>query len=460
MDRKLLIGGMIIADEILKADLLIEGDKISRIGHDLKKQMSDDCQIIDVSGKLIMPGIIDAHTHYKLKSRDTVTADDFYTGSISAAFGGVTTFIDYADHLKDRTLKEAAEIRIKDADEESVLDFHFHQTITEFDQTVSRELEEIKELGISSIKIFTTYQREGYMIATEKWEQLFYRLKELELLVTVHAEDDQLIRALEGEYRLRGQLSCKMHPEIRPAQAEALAIKKVGKLAQKIDMPLYIVHLSSDEGYQVLKDLKKMGGAIFGETTPHYLLLDQNYLLRPFPAKYLMTPPLRTIKDQQALWQGLKENDIQLVATDHCAFNLAQKGSGENCIDIFPGIPGSETLLPLIHHFGKEEGLSYTRLVEVLAKNPARIFGLYPEKGSLKIGTDADLIVFDPNKRVKLKNDNLHSRAEYSPYQEFEVKGYPVMTILRGQIIVKDGKFLGNRGDGRFIKGDKSSLFI
>ena len=173
-----------------------------------------------------------------------------------------------------------------------------------------------------------------------------------------------------------------------------------------------------------------------------------------------MTLPLRTIKDQQALWQGLKENDIQLVATDHCAFNLAQKGSGENCIDIFPGIPGSETLLPLVHHFGKKKGLSYTRLVEILAKKPAQIFGLYPEKGSLKIGTDADLIVFDPNKRVKLKSENLHSRAEYSPYKEFEVKGYPVMTILRGQIIVKDGKFLGNRGDGRFIKGDKSSLFI
>ncbi|AZR72582.1 dihydropyrimidinase [Anoxybacter fermentans] len=459
--QKLLKGGILVTDEgTFQGNILIEGEKIARIGKFDVEELDTDCEVIDVMGKLIMPGIVDAHTHYQLKSRNTITADDFVSGSISAACGGVTTFIDYADHLPDHSLKEAAQLRIDEALGKTVLDFTLHQTITHFDETISQEMVDLVKMGISSIKIFTTYRREGYMIPTGQWEYVFRRLKELEILLTVHAEDDDIIMRLEEEFKKRGQLSPDMHPKIRPSKAEEIAIEKVGELARKVGIPIYIAHLSSKAGYEALKRVKQRGGAIYAETTPHYLLLDEGSLKEPMAQRFIMTPPLRTKKDQKALWEGLKAGDIQVVATDHCSFTLEQKLSDDCCLTILPGLPGSETLLPLIHHFGVGQGLlEYPQLVRILSSEPAKIFGLYPEKGSLKPGTDADLVVFDPKKKVTLTHSNLHSKADYTPYEGMEVQGYPVMTFLRGELVVRNGEFCGQIGQGRFIKAKRSKLY-
>lgn len=458
----LLRGGRLVdEDKDYPADLLIEGERICRIAEEIPvNQLDQDCRVIDLTGKLIMPGVIDAHTHYQLKSRNTVTADDFESGSISAACGGVTTFIDYVDHLPDRSLLEAVRARIREAKGKTVLDFTLHQVITRFDQQTTEELVDLLELGISSIKIFTTYRREGYMIPEEEWERVFQRLKDLELLLTVHAEDDGLITRLEKEYQKKGLVSPEMHPQIRPAEAEGMAVEQVGALAKRVGIPLYIAHLSSKAGLQSLQKVQAAGGQIYAETTPHYLLLDKSRLHEAEAQKYIMTPPLREVNNQQALWGGLIGDWIQVVATDHCAFNLEQKLSDDSCLTILPGLPGSETLLPLIHHFGVvQRNWSYPKLVRVISANPAKIFGLYPNKGSLQPGTDADLVIFDPEKQVTLTQAILHSRAGYTPYEGFKLQGYPIMTFLRGQLLAKEGYFIGHEGQGQFIKAKKSSLY-
>ncbi|MCK4257749.1 MAG: dihydropyrimidinase [Halanaerobiales bacterium] len=459
--QKLLRGGTLVTESgLLKGDLLIEGEKIAQIAENIIfGELDSSCQIIDVTDKIIMPGIIDAHTHYQLESRNSTTADDFASGSISAACGGVTTFIDYADHFLDFTLAEAAKKRINEALGKTVIDFALHQSITHFDDKVSLEMAELKEMGINSIKIFTTYRREGYMIPNHQWEQVFQRLKEEELLLTVHAEDDDLIVRLEEEFIQNGTLTPEMHPLIRPAEAEAIAVRKVGELSLKVGIPVYIAHLSSKAGFNVLESLKTEGVMIYAETTPHYLLLDVERLKECEAQKYIMTPPLRNKDDLKALWEGLVKEEILTVATDHCSFTLEQKLRDNNCLTILPGLPGSETLLPLIHHYGVSEGLfDYPQLARILSTNPAKIFGIYPEKGSLLIGTDADLVILDPAKEVTISHTNLHSHSGYCPYEGFKVKGYPVMTYLRGQLVVKDGEFIG-KGQGQFVKGQKSSLY-
>ena len=460
--QKLLRNGILVTDrKVFRGDLLIDGEKIAQVATSIDVAgLPSDVEVIDLNGKLIMPGIIDAHTHYELYSRNTVTADDFYSGTISAACGGVTTFVDYADHLAGRPLREAVAKRMNLALGKAAIDFTLHQTITHFTEEVSRDLAELRELGINSIKIFTTYRREGYLIPVEEWEQVFLRLKEVEILLTVHAEDDDLVTSLEDEYRLKGHLAPAMHAQIRPAQAEGLAVSKVGALAAKVGIPVYIAHLSSEAGLQALRAIKAAGGKIHAETTPHYLVLTEDVLVEDGAQKFIMTPPLRKATDNVALWAGLKEGDIEVVATDHCAFNVEQKLASDNCLSIFPGLPGSETLLPIVHHFGVGAGhFDLPKLVQLLSTNPAKIFGMYPEKGSLEVGTDADIVIFDPEKKVNLTADVLHSAAGYSPYEAFTVQGYPVMTFLRGELIMSDGHFTGEKGQGKFVSGGKSVLW-
>lgn len=460
--RKLLRNGTLVTEErVLRADLLIEDEKIACIAGSIDiNETASDVEVFDLTGKLVMPGMIDAHTHYLLYSRGTVTADDFYTGSVSAACGGVTTFVDYADHLPGRPLKEAVEKRMNQALGQTAIDFSLHQTITHFTEEVSKDLAELRDLGISSIKIFTTYRREGYLIPLEEWKQVFQRLKEVEVLLTVHAEDDDLVQTLEDEYKAKGWLSPACHPRIRPAEAEARAIERVGELALQTGIPVYIAHLSSKAGLDALRKIRAQGGRINCETTPHYLLLDEEVLKGEEAQKYIMTPPLRQKEDGEALWAGLRAEEIEVVATDHCSFTVEQKLLSDNCLTILPGLPGTETMLPLVHHFGVGGGLfDYPQLVRLLSTNPAKIFGLYPEKGSLEPGTDADLVIFDPEEKVLLDETVLHSRAGYTPFAGVEVQGYPVMTFLRGRLIMNKGNFCGQPGQGRFVKGLRSKLW-
>ncbi|MCF8002017.1 MAG: amidohydrolase family protein [Halanaerobiales bacterium] len=455
--------GKVVYDSSVKnLNILVEDEHIKKIDipENFDEAEINDSKIIDAEGRYVLPGMIDAHTHYLLKSRNAVTADDFYSGSLAAAFGGVTTFIDYIDdqHDRDNTLKESMENR-KDEARDAVVDYSLHQVITHFDDEIARELREIKEQGVNSIKIFTTYRKEGYLLEKENLYELFKISKQLELLPTVHAEDNEIIENNEEKYKAQDKTGIEYHPDIRTDKSEAEAVKNIGELIDIMGMPAYIAHLSSKLGLQALKQQQSEGRDLYAETTPHYLVLNREFLEREDGYLYFMTPPLRTKEDNESLWRGLTDDHVDVVATDHCAFTEAQKKIGDDSFDILPGIPGSETLLPLVHHFGSEKGLDIVDIVNKLSKNPAKIFGLYPRKGSLKEGTDADIIIFDPELTRPLDSIFMHSMAEYSPYKHIEVKGFPVTTISRGEILINEGAYRGFRGHGQFIEAEKSSLF-
>lgn len=460
--KNILLKNAKVVDDIgiRKSDILIEGEKITaeeKRGFFEEEELKGEFKVLDLEGKYLFPGIIDAHTHYSLHSRGTVTADDFYQGSIAAAAGGVTTVIDYIDFPEDGDFKRSVAERKKEA-ADSIIDYNFHQVVQNFDDQISQNLADLKELGLASIKLFTTYKDVGYMIEREKWAQLFQRLKEIDILPQVHAEDDALIQDLQKVYSSRDLTAPRFHPAIRPSIAEALAVKDMGEEALKAEIPLYIVHLSSAEGLEAVRELRARKAQIYTETTPHYLLLDNSYLNREDAQLYLMTPPLRSKYDNQILWEGISQNEFQVVATDHCAFSREQKMQSDSSLEILPGIPGTEMMLPLLYSSGvRNNRITIREMVELLSVNPAKIFGLYPEKGSLEVGTDADLTVFDPNVEKKLTAENLHSAAKYSPYHDFTVKGYPVMTFRRGKLIF-DNKLRAEKGSGKFTFAHSSSL--
>ncbi|MGM0414348.1 MAG: amidohydrolase family protein [Bacillota bacterium] len=460
--KRLISGGKVVLETGLEEkNIIIEDNKILKIISPDAEEPAGEYDIIDAKDKIVMPGVIDAHTHYLLHSRGTTTADDFKTGSISAAHGGVTTFIDFSDHQADKSLLDSAKERIAEAESEAVIDFHLHQTVESFDDKIAEELAEIKDFGITNLKIFTTYKKEGYMIADENLPDLFQRAKELDLLIIAHCEDEDIIQEKLKDYRaVKDVIKFSDHPDLRPGEAEGKAIEDLSKIAAEKNLPLYIVHISSKEGIQAVRKARREGIKIYGETTPHYLLLDRSYLERDDSEKYFMVPPLREVEDHQEIWDAIINKEIQVVATDHCAFDLEQKGLTSSPISALPGIPGSETLLPLLHHFGVNRGLiNYEELAAFLSTEPAKIFGLYPERGAIKEGSTADLVIFDPNKEVELADDQLHSAAGYSPYADFTVIGYPVETISKGETIIKDGIFTAEAGRGEFIKARSSSVF-
>lgn len=447
----LLKGGKLVSAEFIeKKDIRIKGSKIKEIGKNLTPQPEEE--VYDIRGKIVFPGIIDSHTHFKLHSRGTITVDDFYWGGRAAAIGGVTTHMDYAD-MVNGSLMEGLERRLEEI-EDAVIDYHLHLVVNnEFEPKRDNEqFFKLRKSGISSLKVFTTYKG-MYMLDYDKWVPLFKAAREAGLLVTVHAEKDEIIQENIKKYQREGKLGVEYHPDIRPGIAEAEAIKEVCEFARNTNSLLYIVHLSSKEGYREVEKARKRGLKVFVETTPHYLLLTRKLLKGPDGMLNLMTPPLREIDDNVVLWEGVKDGVIDVIATDHCAFNVEQKKEGSNSLDILPGIPGVETLLPLVYTFGVKAGrINLNRMVELLSTNPAKIFGLYPEKGSLKPGTDADLVVFDTEVELKLDNDNINTKAGYTPYQGIKLSGVPIITFLRGRVIAKDRKFIGEKGYGRFIE--------
>ncbi|AGB41021.1 D-hydantoinase [Halobacteroides halobius DSM 5150] len=450
----ILKNGKVVINNFLKeVDIKIKGSKIVAIENELKSKEEEE--VINLAGKLVFPGLIDSHTHFQLKSRGTVTVDDFYYGTRSAAYGGVTTIIDYAEQTTESIIAGLKE-RKKEANEEAVVDYTFHLVINkDFNpEKHLNELYQLKRLGISSLKIFTTYE-DLYMLDEDKLDILFKTVADSGLLITVHAEDNQIIKTQQEKYKDLDKTDISYHPDIRPGLAEQKAIEKLNKLSKKRGTSLYIVHLSSKQGYKVVKEAKKSNSNLYVETAPHYLTLTRDELEKPTGRLSLMTPPLRNEADNQMLWQGIIDNMIDVIATDHCAFSKEQKAIGNDSLDIFPGIPGVETMLPLIYTYGVDyERISLTRLVDLLAVKPAKLFGLYPQKGSLKEGTDADIVIYDPTVEWTLKDDNLHSQAGYTPYQGLAVKGKVAMTMIRGEIIVKDNKFKGKRGYGDFIKAN------
>ena len=440
-----------------KADILINGSVIERVAPNLAG--SFECgisdRVIDAGGLAVFPGLIDAHTHFHLVSRGTVTADDFGPGSRVAAYGGVTCVVDFADHDRGHNLVESAAARLDEMRPGMAIDYSLHQGVYGhgYNADIPSQLEKLRDMGIRTLKIFTTYRETGYLLEDpDKLSDLFANARRLGMLVTAHCEYNPLIEKVASEWK--GTFLPKDHADLRPAEAEARAIEFYGSCAMKQDCPLYIVHVSSEAGLNAIRKLRKQGAQIFAETTPTYLFLNREKLEGKDGPLYVMTPPLRTARDNEALQQAVIDGEFQVVATDHCTFTRDQKLANPDVRRTYPGVPGIEEMFVLLNTLRERSRgkLTLKNLVGLMCMNPAEIFGLYPRKGSFEEGTDADVVLFRTDERQVLENSGVHTLAGYTPYNGFEVAGKVCMTILRGKVILENGQYSGKEGEGCFIR--------
>ena len=447
-------GTIVTASDIYKGDIFIENEIIKEIGLNIIRVVDE---VIDADGKYVIPGGVDIHTHFNLHVGNTIANDDFYTGTIAAACGGTTTIVDHMGFGPvGCNLKHQINVYHKYADENAVVDYGFHGVIQHVDSEIINEMKEIiDDYGIQSFKGYLTYD---YKIDDDKMIRVFERLKELGGIATIHCENHGSIQYLRKKFVDEGLKSPQYHPLSRPVEAEAEAVNRMIKLAKIVNYEgLYVVHLSTKDGLEYIKNARECGQNVYAETCPQYLLLDESkYELENNEGlKYIMSPPLRSTENCEALWKGIKDGYIETIATDHCPFSFNRdKQLGKEDFTKCPnGAPGVEERIPLIFSEGvMKNRISINKFVEVCCTNPAKIFGLYPKKGTIAVGSDADITIIDPNKEVVLTTDKLHSNVDYTAYEGFKLKGYPIFTILRGKIISKDGEFVGGKGYGKYQK--------
>lgn len=453
----LLRGGTVVSSTgTKKQDVLINGSKIAKVGKFLSVH---DAEIVDVSGKLLFPGFIDAHTHFDLEVSDTVTADDFESGTRAAVCGGTTTIVDFATQNRGESLNQALNNWHIKAFSKSSCDYAFHMAISDFNDCVKEELCSMFEQGVSSFKAYMTY--DAMMLSDEKLFELLSTLKELGGIVGVHCENDGIIKALTKQQRENGTLCAKTHPNVRPSLCESEAVNRLLSIAKAVDIPVVIVHLSSKESLGVVQKFRAEGTEVFVETCPQYLLLDdsryeQNGLES---AKFVCSPPLRKKEDSKALWHALKTGEINTVATDHCSFTLEQKSVGLEDFSKMPnGLPSVESRGILMYTYGVcKRRISIEQMCRLLCENPAKLYGMYPKKGAIKVGSDADIVVFDPKADGFITKNTHHSKADYTPYEGVRTKGRVESVYLRGREVVKNGEpILMNKG--KYIKRGKSTL--
>lgn len=459
--RTLIKNGKIVTEaQVYSGDILVEDGKIKEIGTGLSDR---DADVIDASGKYVLPGAVDVHTHMDLQAGRYRAVDDFYDGTVAAACGGTTTIVDHmAFGPAGCSLWHQVEEYHRLADGKAVIDYGFHGVIQHVDDSVLKEMNEIAEKeGITSFKAYMTYD---FML---KDDQLFRVLREAGkdgIVIAVHCENDGVIGYLRGKYKDEGHTEPKYHPLSRPAGCEAEAVSRILHLAAMADdAPLYIVHLSGREGLEEVIKARRSGQKHFAvETCTQYLTLtDDLYQDDREGLKAIMSPPLRKKEDQDALWKALSDGVLDVVATDHCPFNYeVEKQAGAKDFTVCPnGAPGVEERLRVMYSEGvAKKRITLPQLVKYLCTNPARMYGLYPEKGALLPGSDADLVIFDPAKEKVLTHRDMHSAVDYTCYEGMNVKGDIDLVMQRGKTIVKDNVFLGKKGDGKYLKRSKSVL--
>jgi len=446
-------GTLVTAEKTFRGDVLINGETIAAVDEKIVAAADLD---LDATGKFVLPGGIDAHTHLDMPLTDEITsADDFESGTIAAAIGGTTCVIDYATQARGGTLVAALESWHRKARGKAAIDYGFHMIVCDYAPAVEEELDALVREGVTSFKLFMAYPGR-LMLDDGAIFRVLLRTRENGGLVCLHAENGHVIDVLVERALAAGHSSPKYHALTRPARAEAEATHRAGALAEIAQVPVYIVHLSAAEALEEVERARQRGVEIHAETCPQYLFLsEENYDEPGFAgAKYVMSPPLRARAQQEALWQGLANRTLETVATDHCPFCLREKALGREDFSRIPnGAPGIETRLSLLWDGGVGSGrITMNRFVELTSTAPAKIFGLYPKKGAIAVGSDADLVLWDPEKRVTLSAATHHMRVDYNPYEGRQVQGAPATVLSRGRVIVENGGFVGAVGAGRYLK--------
>jgi dihydropyrimidinase len=462
MAKTLITGGTIVtAADTYRADVLIDGEKVAAIGTALK---AAGAKRIDASRRYVIPGGIDVHTHMELPFGGTMASDDFETGTIAAAFGGTTTIVDFAVQGFGEPLEKARDVWMKKARGKAVVDYGLHMIVRDVSDKVLREMETMVADGISSFKLFMAYPG-VFMVDDAAIFKALVRSAEIGALICMHAENGGVIDVLVKKALAAKHTEPKWHALTRPPEAEGEATGRAFRLAEMAGgVPLYIVHLSAAQALEQVRLFRDRGLPAYAETCPQYLFLSyDNYEEPGFAgAKYVMSPPLRPAWHQDELWKGLQKNDLQVVSTDHCPFCMKegfrglpkQKELGTGDFSKIPnGAPGVETRMALLFDGGVAQGrISASRWVELTATAPAKIMGLFPRKGTIAVGSDADIVVWDPKATQTLSAKTHHMRVDYNPYEGRKVKGRPTVVLSRGEVIVQDGTFRGKKGRGRFLK--------
>jgi dihydropyrimidinase len=453
-DTLIVNGTVATASDTFQADIGIEHGKIIVIGKSLPKDNA--AKIIDAAGKLVLPGGIDVHTHLDMPFGGTTSADDFETGTRAAAFGGTTTIIDFAIQYKDQSLRTAFDTWMQKAESRAMIDYAFHCIITDLPDARLDEMNAMVREGVTSFKLFMAYPGVLMLDDASIFKALQMSAKN-GAMVCMHAENGSAIDVIVKQALAQGKTAPKYHALTRPTTAEAEAVGRAVALAEMAGAPLYIVHLSSFDALEKVREARDRGLPVYAETCPQYLYLSLEDMDKPGfeSAKYVFTPPLREKWNQEKLWTGLKHDQLSVVSTDHCPFCFKeQKELGKDDFTKIPnGGPGIEHRMSLIYSGGVADGrFSLNRFVELTATTPAKLFGLYPKKGTIAVGSDADVVIFDTKRKHTISAETHHMRVDYSMFEGITVTGMPDIVISRGKILVENNSFFGKAGSGNFLK--------
>ena len=456
--KYLLKNGTVVSGDLsVREDVLIDGETIVKTGQNLEEE---DAQVIDVSGKLLFPGFIDGHTHFDLEVAGTVTADDFETGTKAAIAGGTTLVIDYASQDKGgHTLKEGLEKWHKKADGKCSCDYSFHMSIVEWNEETEKEIQNMIDEGITSFKLYMTYPA---MIVNDcDLYKIIKKLNDYGCFAGVHCENAGVIDALIAKAKKEGRFGPENHPLVRPDIMEAEAVHRLLVIADAADAPVMIVHLTNQKAFEEAMRARMNGQKVYAETCPQYLLLDDRVYSRPDfeGAKYVCAPPIRKKADQDCLWKALANGEIQTVATDQCSFTMEQKALGKEDFTKIPGgLPGVQTRGTLLYTYGVRTGkITQEQMCRLLSENAAKLYGVYPQKGVIREGSDADIVVFDPERESVISAKTHLYHTDNNPYEGFKLHGDIDRVFLRGMPVVKDGKVVLEKA-GKYIKRGKKQL--
>ncbi|MDR0886020.1 MAG: dihydropyrimidinase [Clostridiales Family XIII bacterium] len=448
MTKKVFKGGTIVTSTgMYKGDILVENEKITEIGTNFKPWKDEE--VIDCKGKYILPGAIDAHTHLAMPFGGTISTDDYESGTRSAAAGGTTTVFDFIMQDTGETFPDALARRDAIAREQAVVDYSFHLGVKDVSNGIIDTMEDAVKLGVPSFKVFMVYD---FGVTDGVFYQVLEKSKEIGALIAVHAENNEMVNMFTKKFIAEGKTSAWYHYLSRPEFVEGEADKRAIAWAKSLNAPLYIVHLANKEGMDAVIQARDEGYPIFAETCPQYLNFTSDVYKRDDARNFVCSPPIKGKVSQDALWDGINKGDITTVATDHCPFLLSEKDWGKDNFTKIPnGCAGIENMYPYMLSQANKGKITFSKAVEVCATNVAKIFGLDHVKGAIEVGRDADIVIYDPKKNVTIENRNMHGNTDHTIWEGVKIKGYPVATYSRGNLIFKDGEFFGDKGAGKFV---------
>lgn len=447
MDLLIKNGTVVNGSESFKADVAVENGKITQIGTDIAP--TDNAKVVDASGKLVLPGAIDAHTHLAMPFGGTISSDDYFAGTRAAACGGTTTVFDFVLQDFGETMVDAVKRRDAMCAPVAAVDYSYHVAVKDVSGDLLDSIEDAVKFGVPSFKVFMVYD---FGVTDGVFYRVLKKAKECGALIGVHAENNEMVNTLTAQYLSEGKRSAWYHYMSRPEFVEAEADIRAIQWAKALDAPLYIVHLANKEGVKAVTQAKDEGYKIYAETCPQYLEFTCDVYKREDGRNFVCSPPMKGEESRQALWEAIKRGDIDTIATDHCPFQSYEKDWGKDDFTKIPnGCAGIENMYPYMLSAANEGKITYEKAVEICSENPAKIFGCRG-KGSIAIGKDADIVIYNPKTEFTITNDKMHSDCDHTIWEGIKLKGYPEQTYSRGRLVYDKGDFVGESGWGKFVK--------